>query len=248
MQKVLVILGQTATGKSKLAVQIAKKIDGEIISADSRQVYKGMNIGTGKITRIEMRDVRHHLLSFVNPKKQFTVAEYKKLAEKKIKEIIKRKKIPIIVGGTGFYLDALTKGITLPEVPPENKLRKKLGKKSAAALFKMLIKLDSNRAQSIDPKNKVRLIRAIEIAKSLGKVPKLVVGVTSYEFIKVGLFLPNEMLKKRIEERVHKMFKKGLLLAVVLIVIGFALAGGNIKILFQPCGALIICGVAFGSF
>src|SRR3989338_10398270 len=115
MKKVIVILGQTAIGKSYLAVKIAKKINppagGEVISADSRQVYKGIDIGTGKITRVEMKGIPHHLLDVANPKNQFTVVQYKKLAEQKIKEIIARGKTPIICGGTGFYIDAVTKGI-----------------------------------------------------------------------------------------------------------------------------------------
>ena len=126
MKKVIVVLGQTATGKSDLAVKIAKQVNGEIISADSRQVYKNLNIGTGKISKKEMQGIPHHLLDVANVKNKFTVSEYQKLAEKKIKEIISRNKIPIICGGTGFYIDAITKGIVFPEVPPNNKLRKKL--------------------------------------------------------------------------------------------------------------------------
>jgi tRNA dimethylallyltransferase len=107
--KVVVILGQTATGKSDLAIRIAKQFDGEVISADSRQVYKGLDIGTGKITVAEMKGVPHHLLDVANPKKQFTVAEYQKLATHAIDDILKRGKVPIICGGTGFYIDAVTK-------------------------------------------------------------------------------------------------------------------------------------------
>src|ERR1035437_7707162 len=109
--KVIVILGETATGKSNLAVKIARKIGGEIISADSRQVYKGFNIGTGKIIKKEMGGVPHYLLDIVSPKKRFTVIDYKKLAEEKIKEIIARGKTPIICGGTGFYIDTIIKGV-----------------------------------------------------------------------------------------------------------------------------------------
>jgi len=210
-QKIIVILGQTATGKSDLAVKIAKRINGEVISADSRQVYRGLNIGTGKISVKEMRGVPHHLLDVVNPRRIFTVAEYKELAEKKIAEIIARGKTPIICGGSGFYIDALTKGINFPEVPPNMRLRKQLTEKSAIALFLVLKKLDPRRAKKIDPKNKVRLIRAIEIAKALGKVHHLVLRPPSYEFIKIGLYLPPEKLKMRIEKRVKKMFADGLL-------------------------------------
>jgi len=211
MNKILVILGQTATGKSALAVKIAKKIDGEIISADSRQVYKNLDIGTGKITKKEMRGIPHHLLDVANPKCKFTVAQYTELAEKKIQEIIKRGKVPIICGGTGFYIDAITKGVIFPEVPPNLKLRKSLEKKSVLELFKMLKKLDARRAKNIDQKNKVRLIRAIEIVKALGKVPKLAEALPPYKFVKIGLYLPPDKLKKKVEKRVKKMFKDGLL-------------------------------------
>ncbi len=227
--KIIVILGQTATGKSNLAVKIAKKINGEIISADSRQVYKGLDIGTGKITPDTKnssnfntgqvkekcvfihKGISHYLLNIANPKKQFTVAQYKKLAEDKIEEIIARDKIPIICGGTGFYIDAITKGIIFPKVLPNTKLRKTLYSKSAIALFEYLKKLDPDRAKNIDPKNKVRLIRAIEIAKALGKVPHLAVKPPSYRFIKIGLYLPPDKLKKKVEKRVKKMFANGLL-------------------------------------
>ncbi|MFZ2205368.1 MAG: tRNA (adenosine(37)-N6)-dimethylallyltransferase MiaA [Minisyncoccia bacterium] len=211
MNKVFVILGQTATGKSNLAVKIAKKINGEIISADSRQVYKDLDIGSGKITEKEMRGVPHHLLSVANPKRKFTVAQYKKLADNEIKEIIKIGKIPIICGGTGFYIDALTKGIIFPEVPPNTKLRKELEKKTPEKLFKILKKLDSKRAQNIDAKNSVRLIRSIEIAKYLGKVPQLTEATPPYQFVKIGLFLPDDKLKKNVTKRVKGMFKNGLL-------------------------------------
>ncbi|MEK7572339.1 MAG: tRNA (adenosine(37)-N6)-dimethylallyltransferase MiaA, partial [Patescibacteria group bacterium] len=210
-QKVIVILGQTATGKSDLAVKIALKVKGEVISADSRQIYKGLNIGTGKISKKEMRGIPHHLIDVVSPKYKFTVAEYKKLAEEKIKEILARGYTPIICGGTGFYIDAITKGIIFPEVPPNNKLRKELTRKSAIVLFLVLKKLDPERAKNIDPQNKVRLIRAIEIAKALGKTPKITEVKPPYKFIKIGLYLPTDKLKQKIEKRVEKMFEDGLL-------------------------------------
>ncbi|MDO8659339.1 MAG: tRNA (adenosine(37)-N6)-dimethylallyltransferase MiaA [Candidatus Parcubacteria bacterium] len=211
LKQVIVILGQTATGKSNLAVKIAKKFNGEIISADSRQVYKNLDIGTGKITEKEMKGIPHHLLDVANPKKKFTVAEYQKLAEEKIEEIIARNKIPIITGGTGFYIDAITKGIIFPEVPPNPKLRKELALVNDRLLLLKLKKLDPERAKNIDPHNKVRIIRAIEIAKALGKVPHLAVSPPSYKFIKIGLYLPEDKLKKKIEKRVKQMFDMGLL-------------------------------------
>ena len=210
--EVIVILGQTATGKSDLAVKIAKHVDGEIISADSRQVYKGLNIGSGKITEKEMKGVPHYLLDVANPKSKFTVVRFKKLAEQKIKEILARGKTPIICGGTGFYIDAVTKGVIFPEVPPDYKLRERLAIRNDRSLLLILKKLDPERAKNIDPKNKIRLIRAIEIAKYLGKIPHLATEPPSgLKFIKIGLYLPADKLKKKIEERVKKMFRQGLL-------------------------------------
>src|SRR3989339_761204 len=210
-EKIIIILGQTATGKSNLAVKIAKKINGEIISADSRQVYVGLDIGTGKITQKERKGIPHHLIDIVKPKNKFTVAEYKKLAEEKIKEIISRDKTPIICGGTGFYIDAITKGVIFPKVPPNSKLRKILEKKSTEQLLKILKKLDPTRAKNIDFKNKVRLIRAIEIAKALGKIPKKTEARLPFKFIKIGLYLPPDKLKKKIEKRLLIRKKMGML-------------------------------------
>ncbi|OHB10150.1 MAG: tRNA (adenosine(37)-N6)-dimethylallyltransferase MiaA [Candidatus Zambryskibacteria bacterium RIFCSPLOWO2_12_FULL_45_14] len=204
-KKVLVILGPTASGKSELAVRLAKKLNGEIISADSRQVYKGLDIGTGKITKKEMRGIPHHLLDVADPKKQFSVAQYKKLAEEKIKEI----DFPIVVGGTGFYIDALTGRVNFPEVPPNKLLRNKLNKLSKEKLFKILKKKDPRRAKEIDPHNKVRLVRALEIIAKIGSVPPLGNLVSKWEFIYIGI--KPEDLDKRIEKRVKKMFRQGLL-------------------------------------
>ncbi len=209
--KVLVILGQTATGKSDLAVKIGRRINGEIISADSRQVYKGLDIGTGKISKKDMRGVPHHLLDVASPKKKFSVAQYQKLAEEKITELLKRGKVPIICGGTGFYIDAITKGIILPEVPPNEKLRRTLEKKSNDELIKILKRVDPRRAKTVDVNNKVRLVRAIEIAKALGKVPMIKEAPAKYKFVKIGLYLPPNKLKIKVEKRVKGMFKDGLL-------------------------------------
>ena len=158
-----------------------------------------------------MRGIKHHLLDVVHPKNKFTVTQYQEKATSAVAEIIERGKIPIICGGTGFYIVALTKGIVFPEVPPNNKLRKVLDKKSLQELFIMLKKLDKDRAKNIDIKNKVRLIRAIEIATHLGKVPKIKRQKMKYNFIQVGLTVDSATLKKNINKRVEQMFKKGLL-------------------------------------
>jgi tRNA dimethylallyltransferase len=214
LPKIIVILGQTATGKSDFAVEIAKQVKGEIISADSRQVYKGMDLGTGKITKKEMLGVPHHLLDVTTPSKIFTVSDFQKLADKKIEEIIKKGKTPIICGGTGFYIDSVVNGNIFPKVPPNKKLRSALDKKSTEQLFEMLKKIDTDRANNIDKNNKVRLIRAIEIAKALGKVPLLPrqdICNSKYDALKIGLVLPPEILKERIKTRLISRIKNGMI-------------------------------------
>jgi tRNA dimethylallyltransferase len=211
--KVLVIVGPTATGKSDLAVKLALKYNGEVISADSRQVYRGMNIGSGKITKEEMKGIPHHLLDVANPKTTFSVTQFQKLAEKKIAEILKRDKLPIICGGTGFYIDTLIEGKVYPAVKENKKLRAILEKKSTTDLLKILKKLDLDRASNIDIHNKVRLIRAIEIAKSLGKVPK-VKSSQPYEATYIGLDLADLALKERIRARLLRRLKQGMVAEV----------------------------------
>lgn len=155
-------------------------------------------------------EVVAHLLDVANPKKKFTVVQYVDLAQKAIQQILDKKKLPIIVGGTGFYIQALVNGIVLPEVPPDNKLRKELGKKTAAQLFAQLKKLDPKRAKNMDPMNSRRLIRAIEIALYLGKVPEIK-KVSRYSPLFIGLNLPPEELKKKIKIRLEKRVKAGMI-------------------------------------
>ncbi len=209
--KIIVVLGPTATGKSKLAVKLAKKYNGEVISADSRQVYLGLDIGTGKITKKEMAGVPHHMLDIVSPQKTFTVADWKFGADKKIKEIISKGKLPVVCGGTGFYIQAIVDGLVLPEVPPNTKLRKDLAKKNTEDLFLILKKLDPERAESIDAKNPVRLIRAIEIAKALGEVPKIAKNISPYEILQIGLDRKDTDLKVKVKKRIDSRMKTGML-------------------------------------
>lgn len=224
--KIIVILGPTASGKSDIAVKLAKKFNGEIVSADSRQVYKGLDIGTGKITKKEMKGVKHHLLNIADPKKRFTVSDFIKMTNETIVKIVKSEKLPIICGGTGFYIDALLGDKQIPEVPPNPKLRKQLERKSVAELFEMLKKLDPERAKNVDAKNPRRLIRAIEICRKLGRVPPLrpdfaeatpgkqgFAGQANlkYDVLKIGIKVEEKELKKRINKRIKKWFKIGLL-------------------------------------
>lgn len=217
--KIIVILGPTSSGKSDLAVKIASKFNGEIISADSRQVYRGMNIGTGKITKKEMRGIPHYLLDVISPQKRFDAARYKILAQKAIDKIIKKDKIPIICGGTGFYIDTIIGNINLSNVPPNWKLRKELEKKSVEKLFTKLKKLNPERAAKIDSKNKRRIIRAIEIYLTNKKESDFRFRENNntnskYNFLKIGIKIPKEILKKRIYERLIKRLKSGMVAEV----------------------------------
>ncbi len=210
--KVIAVVGPTSVGKSDYAVKLAKKIKGEIISADSRQVYTGLDIGSGKITKKEMGGIPHHILDVANPKNKnvFTVSDFKNLSEKAIEEINKKNKVPIICGGTGFYIDSLLLGLDIPEVPPNNALRKKLYSKSAEALFEYLKKIDPERAKSIDKDNPVRLVRAIEIAKALGRVPNIKIN-SKYDVEWIGLTADREILRERIVKRLHARLKQGMI-------------------------------------
>ena len=207
LPKILVILGPTASGKSDLAVQLAKKFNGEVVSADSRQVYKGLDLGSGKITLKEMRGIPHHLLDVSSPKKVFSVAQYKKLADKVISDILKRNKLPILCGGTGFYIDSVSQNVILPEVAPNPNLRSKIQDLKIEELNQILLKLDPKRAETIDTKNKVRLIRAIEIATELGTVPETKSN-PNYEALYIGINWPEEKLKERIHARITSRIKK----------------------------------------
>jgi tRNA dimethylallyltransferase len=202
--KIVVVLGPTASGKSDLSVQLAKKFNGEIVSADSRQVYKGMDVGTGKITKREMQRVPHHLLDVANPKRRFSVSQYKILAEKTIEKIIKEEKLPIICGGTAFYIKALVDGIVIPEVSPDWQFRKKLERENNEELYLKLLKFDPLRANNIDKDNKRRLIRALEIIeKTKEKIPKTKIKKL-YSPLFLGMKISQEELNKKIDKRLKK--------------------------------------------
>lgn len=223
-QKIIVVCGPTATGKSDYAVALAEKIaqkigrkagkntggaGAEIISADSRQVYTRLDIGSGKITKREMRGIPHHLLDVANPKRVFSVAQYKAKATRAIADILKRNKTPIICGGTGLYIDAVVYDSSFPEVPPNPVLRKKVEKLSTDALAEKLASLDQDRFSTIDTHNRVRLIRAIEIAEALGKVPAQT-RIQKYDVEWIYLDLADDELKKRIHDRLYKRMKTGM--------------------------------------
>lgn len=208
-QKIVVIVGPTCSGKTSLSIKLAKRFKGEVISADSRQVYKGLNVGTGKVTKKEMGNVLHHLLDVVSPKKVYTAHDFTRDGRKAIDEIVARQKLPIVAGGTGFYIDALVGLVSLADVPPNPSLRKKLEKKTALELFALLLKKDLARAESIDKDNPVRLIRALEIADALGKNPAPV-SAPLYDILWIGISPFKESLKKNIHDRLLARIKQGM--------------------------------------
>lgn len=211
--KVVVILGPTSSGKSEAAIKLARKFDGEIISADSRQIYRGMDIGTGKITKKEQQLAKHHMIDIVSPRTNFNAAQFKKITDQIIADILKRGKLPIICGGTGFWIKSIVDNVTYPEVKPDWKLRKKLSDKPSEELFSHLKKLDPGRSENIDAKNKARLIRAIEICEQLGKVPDIGCQTTNakYSFLQIGINLPKEKLHANIKKRLRQRFKAGMI-------------------------------------
>lgn len=209
-RKLLVIVGPTGSGKSALAVKLAKELNGEIVSADSRQIYRGLEIGSNYPSKGELRSVPHHLIGIADPRRIFTVAEYQKLAKGAVEKIWGRNKLPILVGGTGFYIRAVVDGIVIPEVPPNEILRAGLEKKTAEELANILKKKDKKRWRAIDRENKRRLIRAIEIAETLGSVPKIKTDPIKAEMLMIGLNPPKESLEMLIRKRAERMVQQGL--------------------------------------
>lgn len=223
MQKLIIIVGPTASGKSGLAVRLAKKLalsrvegfkGAEIISADSRQVYRELPIGSGTVTKKEMAGIRHHLLGVASVRHTFNASHFLRQASRAIDDITGRGKLPIIAGGTAFWIDALVYDFSLPAVKPNSKLRLRLEKKSPAELLVVLKKLDPNRAEMIEQKNPRRLIRAIEIAYALGSVPALKKH-PAYDVLWIGLNPSYEtrshrIWDRKIQRRVHAMITHGL--------------------------------------
>ena len=218
--KVIVICGPTASGKTALSIELAKKINGEIISSDSMQIYKDMDIGTAKPSKEEMQGIKHYLLDFVEPNQRYSVAEYKKDAEKAIEDILSKGKTPIIVGGTGLYVDSLIYGIEYQDIELDEEYRKKLEDRAETEGLEVLY----NEANSIDPQamekisinDKKRIIRVLEIYKATGKtkteqeIESRKNGV-KYDYRVFAINWDREKLYERINKRVDIMIEQGLI-------------------------------------
>ncbi|OGI22432.1 MAG: tRNA (adenosine(37)-N6)-dimethylallyltransferase MiaA [Candidatus Moranbacteria bacterium RIFCSPHIGHO2_01_FULL_55_24] len=209
--KTIVILGPTASGKSDLAISLAQKYDGEIISADSRQVYRGMDIGSGKVTKAEQALAPHHLLDIADPKEDYNVTHFLRDAKKAHQEILERGKLPIIAGGTGFWVQTFIENQSFPGVKPNPELRERLGKKSLEELSAELSAKDPVRAKTIDKKNPLRLIRALEIIEVLGKVPEAgTPKIRNERYVILALDPERRTVLENIRLRLKKRFREGL--------------------------------------
>lgn len=230
----IVILGPTASGKSELAIKLAKKFCGEIVGADSRQIYRGTDIGTGKIPKADVQcpismakeikklcygqidSIPHYMIDIINPDQEFTVAKFKEKTLKVISDILRRDKIPFLVGGTGLYIQAIVDNLEIPKVPPNLKLRKKLEKllknKGINYLWRKLIKIDPKAKYFVQKNNPRRIIRALEICINTGKPFSQLrkKGKPLFNVLQIGIKVPRKKLYQRIDKRVDTMMKQGL--------------------------------------
>ena len=211
--KILAVVGPTASGKTAYSIELAKQINGEIVSADSRYVYKGLDIGTAKPTQDEQDGVPHHMIDIVEPEFEYSVGLYKTEAEKIITDIASRGKTPIITGGTGLYIDILLKNYDLPKIAPNRELRDELYKLDTEVLYDLLLNLDNTGAQTIEKNDKKKIIRAIEIIKTTGKPLEESRGIndSKYEIEWIGKNFDRKTLYERIDKRVDMMVDMGLI-------------------------------------
>ena len=214
----LSIVGPTSVGKTDLAIRLALALDGEVVNADSRQVYRHMDIGTAKPTPDQRSLVLHHLVNILDPDEAFGLGSFMRLASRAISDIHRRGKLPILVGGTGQYVWSLLEGWRPPRVPPNRALRERLEKEAKlcgpAALFSRLTEVDPQAENTVDGRNPRRVIRALEVYEATGLAPSSLIrskGPSPYAFSVVGLTLDRQALYGRIDSRVDSMMDRGLL-------------------------------------
>lgn len=220
MEKVIVIAGPTASGKTSLSIELAKEIDGEIISADSMQIYKDMDIGTAKVTKEEMEGIKHYLVDFLEPTKRYTVSDFKRDSISAIKEILSKGKTPIVVGGTGLYINSLIYGVDYQDMEFDLNYRNEIMNKAKTEeglkeLYDEAVKIDKTAMEKISPNDKKRICRVLEIYKATGKT-KTEMEVLSrknkpeYNFLKFAIDMKRDVLYERINKRVDIMIESGL--------------------------------------
>lgn len=219
--KVIVIAGPTASGKTSLSIELAKRINGEIVSSDSMQIYKDMNIGTAKPTTEEMDGIQHYLIDFVSPDKRYSVADFKRDAEMAIEDILKKGKVPIVVGGTGLYIDTLIYGIEYPEIEFDEEYRDELmriadSEDGLESLYEEAKNIDKDAIEKISPNDKKRITRILEVYKATGKTKTELERISrekgvKYDYKVFAINMDREKLYERINLRVDLMLEQGLL-------------------------------------
>jgi tRNA dimethylallyltransferase len=214
MQKLVIILGTNASGKSPLGIRLANHLGGEIVSADSRQVYRGLDLGSGKITPADAGTVKHHLIDVVDLSEYFSLAQYQRAAYSAIDSIAGAGRMPLLVGGTGLYISAIVEGYELVDVPPNEELRTELERLPLAQLVERLEKSDPDAARRLDKSNRRRLIRAIEVAAAGRAHSAAHKSSPRYDCLQLGLTWPREILGERIEKRLRERLANGMVAEV----------------------------------
>ncbi len=226
-QTLICLVGPTGVGKTTLAIELAEGLNGEIVSADSRQIYRGMDIGTGKPARDQLARVRHYLIDCVDPDQPYTLAQYQADAYAAIEDIFSRGRQPLLVGGTGLYVRAVTEGLQIPAVPPDPELRSRLearaSREGGDKLYEELKSVDPEAAAKIDPRNVRRTVRALEVYQSTGQKFSAAgkAEIPPFEVRRIGLTLPREELYRRVDARVDEMIARGWLDEVRALAAGY---------------------------